>query len=112
MPAKRVCLDCPALIERGKRRCFACSRRHDKSRGTKAERGYGRVHVALRKAWAQRIQGGEPINCWRCGKRIASGDAWTLGHCDIDRTKYHGPECPPCDYATSGRSGCPHGSHK
>lgn len=53
---------------------------------------------------------GHRFRCWRCGNPIDPSD-WTLGHCDIDRGVYHGPECPPCDYATAGRSDCPHHSH-
>lgn len=57
------------------------------------------------------MDAGERFLCWRCRKPIDPAD-WTLGHCDDDRSRYHGPECPPCDYATAGRSGCPHPSHR
>lgn len=58
--------------------------------------------------WVRCRRGGR-FACWRCGRPLAS--SWTLGHCDVDRTVVHGPECPPCDYATNGRRGCPHPSH-
>jgi hypothetical protein len=45
---------------------------------------------------------GEQITCWRCGEQINPHD-WALGHDDHDRTRYRGPECPPCNYATAGR---------
>ncbi len=53
---------------------------------------------------------GVAFACWRCGRHVDPTD-WRLGHCDINRGVYHGPECVPCNQATSGRSGCPHLSH-
>ncbi|MFE6645674.1 hypothetical protein ACFVJS_03865 [Nocardioides sp. NPDC057772] len=47
---------------------------------------------------------GERFTCWRpgCGKPIDPTN-WHLGHDDHDRSRYRGPECPPCNQATAGR---------
>lgn len=65
-------------------------------RGTSAQRGYGKRHKQLRAAWQKRLDAGEVVNCWRCGKRI-DPERWHLGHDDRDRTAYRGPECPRCN---------------
>lgn len=110
--SKRVCLEsgCPLLIDAGEGRCTKHKRVRDKARGTRQDRGYDAVHDRLRAVWQRKLDAGHMVTCWRCNKPIDPND-WTLGHCDIDRSIYHGPECPPCDYATSGRTGCPHESH-
>jgi hypothetical protein len=109
--ALRVCAEpgCPTLTKAT--RCPEHTRARDKARGTRQERGYGQQHATLRAAYQRRMDAGEIFTCWRCLREIDPAD-WTLGHCDDDRTVYHGPECPPCDYATSGRMECPHYSHK
>lgn len=101
---------CPTGALTDKPRCPACARARDKARGTRQERGYDAAHDRLRAQWQRRMDAGERVTCWRCGDPI-DPTAWTLGHCDDDRRQHHGPECPPCDYATSGRAGCPHPSH-
>lgn len=70
------------------------------------------THKDLRAKYQRRMDNGERFNCWRpeCGKPI-DPTSWQLGHCDIDRTKYHGPEHGGCNQATAGRVGCPHESH-
>jgi hypothetical protein len=108
--ARRVCAEpgCPELTDRT--RCTKHSRARDKARGSRQERGYDAQHDRLRRAWQREMDRGLGITCWRCGDLIDPTN-WTLGHCDDDRTKYHGPECPPCDYATSGRTACPSPEH-
>lgn len=107
----RVCLEpgCPTLTR--KSRCTEHERAREKARGTRQERGYDAAHYRLRAEYQRRMDAGERFVCWRCAEPI-NPNAWTLGHCDDDRTKHHGPECPPCDYATAGRAGCPHPSHE
>ena len=112
MPASRRCVDCPRLIPRDspRGRCAQCRRDMEKSRGSRQDRGYDATHGRLRRSHQERMDAGERFACWRCGQPI-DPRAWTLGHCDDDRDRYHGPECPPCDYATRGRIACPHPSH-
>lgn len=106
----KVCSEpgCPNLQPES--RCPAHRRERERQRGTRQQRGYDAEHDRERARWAPLVATGN-VKCWRCGDYIAAGAAWTLGHCDVDRRIYHGPECPPCDYAVSGRIGCPHSSH-
>lgn len=112
----RVCAEpgCPEL--QPEPRCAEHRRTRERARGTREQRGYGAEHRALRAEYQRRMDEGERFSCWRCAEsgRITVVDPsnWTLGHCDDDRSRYHGPECPPCDYATMGRTGCPHRSHR
>ena len=114
---KRRCRDCPTLVEQGVRggRCQPCAREHDRARGGREERGYGAEHRAERARLQSYMDAGVVYECWRCltqGRlRRIDPSNWHLGHCDIDRSKYHGPECPRCNNATRGRTGCPHPTH-
>ena len=65
-------------------------------------RGYGPAHKALRRRWAAQVARGV-VHCARCGKWIAPGTSWDLGHVDGDRSRYAGPECVPCNRATAPR---------
>ena len=111
----RVCLEpgCPTLTKAT--RCERHTRERDRARGTRQERGYGSEHDRLRAEYQRRMDAGESFTCWRCETRgvvtVIDQSNWTLGHCDGDRSIYHGPECPPCDYATAGRTECPHPEH-
>lgn len=109
----RVCAEpgCPALTSAT--RCERHTRQRDRRRGTRQVRGYDVRHERLRAQYQQAMDHGERFTCWRCGAPIDPRH-WTLGHCDLDRSRYHGPECPACDYATAGRAGrgCPHPSHR
>ena len=73
-----------------------------KRKGTPEQRGYGPRHRALRKSLVPVVEAGG-VNCARCGKPIAPGEPWDLGHVDGSRTEYHGPEHSACNRATSGR---------
>ena len=107
----KVCSEpgCPNL--QPETRCLDHRRAYERGRGTRQQRGYDSAHDKLRAEYQRRMDAGQPYSCWRCSKPI-NPQHWTLGHCDDDRSRYHGPECPPCDYATSGRSTCPHGTHR
>lgn len=72
------------------------------ARATRQERGYGAEHEALRADYQRRMNQGQAFDCWRCHDPI-DPEHWHLGHDDHDRTVYHGPECVPCNTATSGR---------
>jgi hypothetical protein len=53
------------------------------------------------------MDAGERFTCWRCAEQGRPHDVdptnWHLGHDDLDRTKYRGPECPAGNQATAGR---------
>lgn len=107
----RVCGEegCPVLVPasaRG-RRCPTHRRAHERERGTRQQRGYDTDYDAIGRDYQRRMDEGQRFNCWRpeCNKPLGTkrGTDWTLGHDDADRTVIHGPECPACQYATSGR---------
>lgn len=78
------------------------------SKGNTSRRGYGHPHQQERAKWVPIVKAGKAI-CWRCGLPIAPNAKWDLGHDDLDRTKYRGPEhigreCPAGgNRATAGR---------
>jgi hypothetical protein len=88
-------------------RCERCRRQHWNSRGTSTERGYGADHRALRAAWQPLVEAGQVL-CWRCGELIQPGEPWDLGHDDLDRSAYRGPEHRAHNRATKSRSGIDH----
>lgn len=98
----RPCLEpgCPTLTKTT--RCPSHTRTRDKARGTRQQRGYDSDHDKLRAQYQRRMDAGERYDCWRCLDPI-DPHAWHLGHDDLDRSVYRGPECPGCNLATSGR---------
>lgn len=98
----RVCIEsgCGTLTDRT--RCPEHTRQRDKARGTSTDRGYGADHQRLRAEYQALMNRGESFACWRCDDEI-DPEHWHLGHDDYDRTVYRGPECVPCNTATSGR---------
>ena len=54
-------------------------------------RGYGAEHRRLRALIAPEVEAGNAA-CWRCGNPILPRQAFDLGHHDVDRSKYMGPE--------------------
>ena len=104
--AKRVCTGCKAIYDprsTGSRagRCTACSRIHDRERGSREERGYGAAHQATRVVYQARMDAGEVLTCWRCLLPIVG--AWHLGH-DDDRTITRGPEHARCNLSAAGKA--------
>ena len=100
----RVCAEpgCPMLTR--STRCRDHERARDKARGTTTERGYGSTHQRIRAHLQRRMDAGETFTCWRPGcERPIDPTDWHLGHDDHDRTLYRGPECVPCNTATSSR---------
>lgn len=61
------------------------------SHGTTKQRGYGWSHEKLRAKLKPQVEAGRAA-CWRCRLPIQRGQAWDLGHDDLDRTRYRGPE--------------------
>ena len=91
---------CPNLQAESK--CIKHRREAEARRGTRQTRGYGARHDTIRAGIAERMAKGERFRCWRCGVTL-DPNAWHLGHDDHDRSRYRGPECVPCNTATSGR---------
>ena len=106
----RACPDCKAIHDttaRGARagRCPTCSRRRDRERGSREERGYGAAHQATRAAYQARMDAGEVLTCWRCGEPVTAADEWDLGHDDHDRSITRGPEhARRCNRSAAGRA--------
>jgi hypothetical protein len=83
----------------------------DRERGRKPRvrlsreaRGYGLRHTTIRKQVGRLVAAGGAV-CWRCESAIEPGEPWDLGHDDVDRSVYRGPEHRACNRATAGRRG-------
>lgn len=102
------CPDCKALHV-GTGRCAPCSRRLDRQRGTRQQRGYDAAHDRLRADYQRRMNAGEVFACWRCQEagrpHLVDPTDWHLGHDDDDRTIYRGPECPAGNLGRGRRGG-------
>ena len=93
----RVCPTpgCPTLTAGG-----PCAKH---GRPSAAARDYGADHRRRRAEFAPDVALGL-IACWRCGGRIEPGEAWDLGHDDLDRTITRGPEhAGQCNRSVAGR---------
>jgi hypothetical protein len=102
-PRRNFCPPCRAERDRAlKRRRYWLAVSRGERPAANAERGYGAEHRALRKRLARLVQAGQ-ATCWRCGRWIAPGEPWDLGHDDVDRSVYRGPEHRSCNRRTSGR---------
>ncbi len=79
-------------------------------------RGYGGDHQAKRRAAARLVASGaarcargadcfyaELVDGKLVGGLIKPGEPFDLGHDDVDRSKYSGPEHRRCNRATAGR---------
>jgi len=77
---------------------------------TERERGYGSPHQRERRRVEVVVKAGN-ATCVRCGRPIAPGQLWDLGHNDVDRSLYSGPEhrhakdCPAGGNRATNRRG-------
>ena len=88
-------------------------------RSSTSERGYGSEHQKLRRRWEPSVDRGR-VACFRCGELIAAkgfpcvrclrkGKSFAaavrcrfdLGHNDVNRSQWTGPEHTCCNRATS-----------
>ena len=101
----RVCRKpgCPEIIDAAayKGLCDVHRKEHDRSRGTRTERGYDAAHDAERESYAKLIRAGITVRCVTCQALL--GLDFHLGHTD-DRMSWIGPQCPPCNLSDAGRA--------
>jgi hypothetical protein len=103
----RPCLEPGCGVKVTRSRCAKHSRARERARGTRQERGYGAEHDRLKADLQRRMDAGEVFTCWRCAElgrpHPVDPTSWDLGHDDVDRSVYRGPECPGGNRATNGR---------
>jgi hypothetical protein len=75
---------------------------HVKRKRSRQERGYGVGHFARRRVLEPFVDAGL-ATCVRCGEAIEAGEAWDLGHNDLDRSRYSGPEHAACNRGAPNR---------
>lgn len=68
-----------------------------RGQGRTNRNGYGKQHQMLRAQYARRMRDGETFDCWRCGYWVDPAKPWDLGHDDVDRSRYRGPEHRWCN---------------
>lgn len=101
--SRRTCTfpGCTAPVASG--RCPQHVAQAERVRGTRQQRGYDTGHDRLRAWWAQRIDAGIPVFCWRCEQRIDPAEDWDLGH---ENGRHRGPEhANLCNRSAAGRLG-------
>jgi len=95
---------CPTPTPPGVSKCAPCRSEAERKRGTRQARGYDATHDTLRAHWLPLVAGGG-VTCWRCGELIHPSEPWDLGHDDVDRTRYRGPEhANRCNRSAGGKA--------
>jgi len=80
-------------------------RKVDTAAGRAREAQYrSRDHRRRRAEAKVEVEAGRAC-CWRCGRWLAPGSLWHLGHDDVDRSVYRGPECVSCNVKAAARKG-------
>lgn len=73
---------------------------------TNEQRGYGWLHIKLRRQWVPLVNAGgvrcHAIICIKPNRLITPGSDWHLGH-TADRTAWTGPEHAACNLADGAR---------
>lgn len=102
----RVCPihGCPTLVQADAYRglCDQHRKERDQGRGSRAERGYGSEHQALRRRAIRDLTEGKTVRCWRCGHPILTVSDLHIGH-DDDRSIVRGPEHSTCNLRAAGK---------
>lgn len=93
-PRRYYCIECREIVDK---QLAAVERIR---RGSSTERGYDAEHKRLRAQWAELVEMGG-VRCARCAGPIPAGSKWDLGHDDLDRSRYTGPEHVRCNRATT-----------
>jgi hypothetical protein len=114
-PRYRQCWTCGELFVArapAAKYCSSMCRNRERERvHPQRNRGkYGQRHRVVRARLAPVVATGT-VACVRCGKLILQGEPWDLGHDDLDRSRYAGPEHASCNRATKAsreplRAGC------
>jgi hypothetical protein len=97
--SKRVCRvhGCPRIQDA--KLCNEHARAHEKSRGSRQQRGYDTAHDKERTRITR--SGIENHRCARCGVQFERGEPFQLGHTD-DRLDWSGPEHIKCNTEAAG----------
>lgn len=82
---------------------------HRKRKDTAAERArkaqYNSAEHQAQVAAVKAMVASGRASCWRCGRHLPPGSKAHAGHHDVDRSRYMGAECAPCNLKSAARKG-------